>query len=214
MLRRLLHWIVSKGRVHNWVQYAVGADYVFRRVTTHLRAAPIGRPILLDVGGGGGLIASYLPPSYRYACLDLDRRRLSHSRVGRATEGFICGDAASLPIATASVDAVACTAVLHHMPDQLVSSLMEECARVIKPGGQFVFLDPIWRPDRPWARLLWRYDQGSHPRAAQTLEAIVRGHFGIILTERFTVIHEYFLAIGSPVMISGTGRPGMHAEAD
>ena len=53
---------------------------------------------------------------------------------------LVCLDAASLPARTASVDAVTFHSVLYLLSDQ--SAALREAARVLRPGGRAVLLEP------------------------------------------------------------------------
>ena len=57
----------------------------------------------------------------------------SLSREARATlDGAVCGDARSLPIATASVDVVTCSQLLHHFADDEIPRVLRELDRVAR----------------------------------------------------------------------------------
>lgn len=74
---------------------------------------------------------------------------------------FICGDAVSLPFESKVFDAVTCSEVLEHVPnDQLA---VQEMARVIRPMGALVITVPVGgslsEVDRYWGHLR-RYEPG------------------------------------------------------
>jgi ubiquinone/menaquinone biosynthesis C-methylase UbiE len=55
---------------------------------------------------------------------------------------FYQGNAAErLSFADASFDAVTCIDAINHLPDRL--RVLQECRRVLKPGGHLLFTDPI-----------------------------------------------------------------------
>src|SRR5688500_942870 len=86
----------------------------------------------LDVGGGSGMIARMLSAdrSPFAVCLDISREMLRHSPVHA-----VQGDALRLPFRDGSFDLIVAAAFLHHLPGR-ESSVIEECARVLRAGGR------------------------------------------------------------------------------
>jgi SAM-dependent methyltransferase len=73
----------------------------------------------------------------------------SHSH-GDAKFCFVQGDATGLPLASQAFDTVFMLGGVHHVPNR--DLLFKEVARILKPGGRFIFREPVsdfW----PW-RLL------------------------------------------------------------
>lgn len=94
--------------------------------------APTGAARLLDVGGGTGNYALALAASgWRPVVIDRNRAMVDVA----AHKGLPVGqsDAAALPVATGSVDAVVLISMLHHVPDW--GSALAEARRVVRPGG-------------------------------------------------------------------------------
>jgi len=112
-------------------------------------------------------------------------------------------DAALAPFLAGSVDAVICTFVAHHLPDELLERVLSESSRILSPTGVFVFVDPVWSPYRWTGRLLWKYDRGAFPRTAQKLQQMISECFQIIRQEKFAIWHEYWTCIARP---DKTGR--------
>jgi SAM-dependent methyltransferase len=94
-------------------------------------------------------------------------------------------------------DVVLCQAVSHHLPDDVVADLFSESARVLKPDGRLIFLDAT-KTDRATGRFLWRLDQGSSPRAAPHLRALLESCFEVDGWERFAMLHDYVLVVARP----------------
>jgi len=55
--------------------------------------------------------------------------------------GFVQGDATLLPLADDSFDSVIMLGGIHHVPDRV--ALFQQVCRVLKPGGVFVFREPV-----------------------------------------------------------------------
>lgn len=103
---------------------------------------------ILDVGCGTGTAEVNLA-RLRLSQLDLVgvdisvarvRDALTATRYMNATVGFAAADARNLPFPEASFDATFCVAVLQHIGE--VSKALAECARVTKPGGKFLAVEP------------------------------------------------------------------------
>jgi len=108
------------------------AAWLRARLAELRQRAPGGR--LLDIGAGSGLVARCAEGLFDVRVgLDVSARVLA---AGRSAYGLaVVGDAARLPFADASFDAVACFAVLHHL--YAFDALVAEAARVLAPGGVF-----------------------------------------------------------------------------
>jgi len=95
------------------------------------RFAAAGVRTVLDVGGGNGRLAR-LMPGLSMRCLLLD---LSPTMLDLAPRPSARADGARLPVADASVDAVAALYTLYHYDDPRVP--IREARRVLRPGGMF-----------------------------------------------------------------------------
>ena len=144
------------------MQRAVGARAIQQRLAGHVNALPIASWVL-DIGGGTGTLGSALDSRSDYVCLDLDAARLRSFQHRHRHARCLVADAAEVPIATGRVGTVVCSAVSHHLDDELFGSMIREARRVLRADGRLVFMDAVWAPRRWSGRVLWRYDQGSHP---------------------------------------------------
>jgi ubiquinone/menaquinone biosynthesis C-methylase UbiE len=141
---------------------------------------PAGARHILDLGCGPGSSTLQLPPGAVGGDHALSMLRRARKRAPRAP--LVCLDAASLPLRTASLDAVTLHSVLYLLPDQRAA--LREIARVLRPGGRAVLLEPqagpratlfgLARalPSPRWAvtAALWRAMSGFYGRSsAQSL---------------------------------------------
>jgi SAM-dependent methyltransferase len=199
-LKAITDRLISNPTVYDLVMRAFGARYIFNRLLIHLNELPADI-VVLDIGGGTGNLRSCWPHRCRYVCLDTDILKLRRFRAKGGLGEPIIGDGARVPIRDASVDVGICIGVSHHMDDETLSSTLSEFRRVLKPGGQLIFLDGVLKPRLAWripiVRLLWAFDRGSQPRSESALIARLREHLGESTREHFGYFHEYLLWVGA-----------------
>lgn len=129
------------------------ASPALRKPRQRTLAAASGR--ILEIGFGTGRNLQHYPPSVtRIEAIDpdLDLDRLSQPRIRHASIAvdFHHLDAEHLPFAQDSFDTVVSTMTLCSIPD--VGHALREIHRVLKPGGQFLFLEHGRSPDPGVAR--------------------------------------------------------------
>lgn len=98
---------------------------------------------VLDVGAGTGWLTGKLMAQYPRA--QVHALDLSHGMLVQAAQhngwrrkmGRVCGDAESLPFASASVDLLFSNLAMQWCPD--LPTVFEEFRRVVKPGGLILF---------------------------------------------------------------------------
>jgi ubiquinone/menaquinone biosynthesis C-methylase UbiE len=186
--------LLSDPRLYDLVQTLAGAHRIRLRLKRHFDTFPPETRIL-DLGGGTGAIAPYLPQHAKYTCLDGDWAKLRGLRARLADAAAILSDATNVPIRSDSIDVVLCIAVAHHLTDSELDLMFRETRRVLKSGGRLVFLDPLAGP-RVATRLMWSIDRGSYPRSPDALRAAVGKHFTAVWEDRHTIWHEYLTILG------------------
>jgi SAM-dependent methyltransferase len=134
---------------------------------------------VLDLGcGRGGVLEELHPQAARALGLDPDLASLREHRI----PGFAraCGEADRLPLPDGALDLVCCSWVLEHLADP--AGAFAEAARVLVPGGHFVFVTPNRRhPLLGIGRLLSRtrgrlVDRVYGRAAADTFPAFYRAN--------------------------------------
>lgn len=124
---------------------------------------------LLDIGCGTGRFLRQVRlayPAMNLKGLDLSRSYLDEARRHMGSlrpADFVAGPAEAMPLADTSVDVATCTFLFHELPPDVRRAVAAEIARVLKPGGLFVFIDSLQMGDRPgWDGLLEAFPKRFH----------------------------------------------------
>jgi SAM-dependent methyltransferase len=136
---------------------------------------------VLEIGAGRGRNFALLRPGVTWIGTEPDRRlraalAAAAHRLGHGAP--LAAPAESLPLPDDSVDAVLCTVVLCSVRDQ--DRALSEIARVLRPGGEFVFAEHVAAAPGSWkltaqrliAPLTRALDHGCDP--ARDTESAVR----------------------------------------
>lgn len=161
--------------------YDVQVEILFMGAAAPMRRAAL-RPIaefmrgrdqrsmtLVDVACGTGRFLRQVRlcyPALKLTGLDLSRPYLDearrHLRGLRAAE-LIEASAEHMPLADASVDIVTSVFLFHELPPDVRRQVASDVARILRPGGLFVFLDSLQMGDRPqWDGLLEAFPARFH----------------------------------------------------
>jgi len=105
----------------------------------------IPRTIANNIGDGGGCPRYIVGIDLTFQVLGFGKEKIDASR--RLPSIYLtCASALALPFAPAVFDCVFCALAAHHIRQD---QLLEQVARVLKPGGQFILSDvvasPYWR---------------------------------------------------------------------
>jgi ubiquinone/menaquinone biosynthesis C-methylase UbiE len=138
-------------------------------VARHLRGRDQRQLALLDVACGTGRFLRQVRLAFpRLALTGLDLSQPYLKEAARQLDGLrpatlLAANAEKMPLATASQDIVTTTFLFHELPPDVRRTVTREIARVLKPGGLFVFLDSLQMGDKPgWDGLLEAFPVRFH----------------------------------------------------
>lgn len=143
-------WTQFVGRIPDFYDSGLG-PYLFRDYAEDLarRARGLGASSVLELAAGTGIVSRLLrdalPPAARLVVTDLNPPMLAVAR-GKFRQDepveFAPADAMALPYADAEFDLVVCQFGVMFFPDKPAS--FREAARVLRPGGHYLF--NTWGP--------------------------------------------------------------------
>jgi len=103
--------------------------------------------------GTGGLLRPALAafPRLKGTGLDLSEPYLTvaRDRIRSRRASYVTAMAEDLPFANDSLDVVSCVFLFHELPPKIRRQVIAEVARVLKPGGSFLFVDSLQTGDVP-----------------------------------------------------------------
>ena len=172
-----------------------------------LAARATGR--VLDLGAGTGANIPYVPADAEIIAVEPDPYMLERGRRRARTMDrrvtFLPDAAESLSLDSASVDAVLASLVLCTVGEP--ARALAEIRRVLKPGGQLLFLEHVRLEHSLWGRVqdavtpLWKtLFAGCHPNR-DTLTAIHQAGFDIEELERYP-----WGPLPGPLFVRGAAR--------
>ena len=140
-----------------------------RPIAEHLRGRDQRQLALLDVACGTGRFLRQVRlafPALPLSGLDLSRAYLDeaaqHMR-GLRPATLIDANAEQMPLSDASQDIVTSIFMYHELPRDVRRRVAGEIARVLKPGGLFIFIDSLQFGDKPdWDGLLEAFPHRFH----------------------------------------------------
>jgi len=129
---------------------SLGLDQGWRRsLLARLGVGP-GTTVLDLATGTGDLARLAAGRGARVVGVDFAAGMLRVGRRRDAGRAVVQADAAALPLADATVDAVSCGFALRNFAD--LDAVLRECARVLRPGGRLGLLE-VDAPRSRWLRL-------------------------------------------------------------
>ncbi len=191
--RRLL----AHASLYEAFQRTVGKNKL-RRLFVERYVRPTPGMTLLDVGCGPGDLIPHLPTDIEYVGCDVSAPYIEAAEQRLGDRGtFHLGGIDRVPLEPASVDRIVTVGVLHHVPDDVATTIVETAKRLLRPGGRFVALEPHMYPGmHPVSRALISRDRGEYVRLEHEYVALCEQALKVTVTREEDFLRvPYSLAI-------------------
>lgn len=156
------------------------------------RRFPVAGRRVLDIGCGAGAFVRQLTD----AGADAIGLEVSEATIERAKEAgidpdrLVLGDGQSLPFPDESFDGASFVFSFHHVPDDLQERMLAEVARVLRPGGVLVAIEPL--PEGPMSKVISPIeDEGEVRTRSQARLAAVPASFVLEGTDHYDIAGKY-----------------------
>lgn len=117
----------------------------------------------------------------RVVAVDLSQAMLGESS-RHGADDYLLADAADVPLSSASVDFVLSSRFIFHVHD--LGKYMAETARILKPGGNWIFDAYHWTPKAWFPRLQRRWGGQMFTHDEQTVRRLASNHGLELLARR------------------------------
>lgn len=149
---------------------------------------------VLEIGAGTGENFAFYPAGIHWIGVEpnfyMQEHLLQRAKESRIDGELKTGVAEKLPATDASIDAVVSTLVLCSVSDQ--SAVLKEILRVLRPGGQFMFIEHVAAADHSglwWTQKIlkpaWKFAADGCNPDRETADAIQRAGFSHVEIEPF-----------------------------
>ena len=177
MQRKGIYKILSIPKVYSFIQW------LFYDARTYsyfheLIGVTEGKKIL-DVGCGPGDWVLKFPNS-EYVGIDISQEYIdnANNRFGKLGRFYCISVDEIEKIDVTKIDIVIIKAVLHHLSDEQISSMLEKLKNIMNPGGVLVTLDCAFFPKQNQiSRMLVSLDRGMFVREVDHYRALLRKSF-------------------------------------
>jgi len=142
---------------------------------------------VVEIGCGPGNLLDYMPRDMSYVGIDVSSSYINAARKHHGDRGkFIEADCdlAGQILPPESADTVICCGVLHHINDTVIKSVLLTSHRLLKSGGRFLCLEPVWLLDHPFiSRIFMKCDRGKNIKTEKEWLQIARSVFPNVVSD-------------------------------
>lgn len=167
--------------------------------------APLAGKHILDIGCGAGALAAALSKrGARVAAIDPSVQSLAQAAANVPATAFHQAGAEALPFSNQSFDGAVFLNSLHHVPANAMGDALREAARVVKPDGRVVVIEPLAEGSFYEALLAIENEREVRAAAQACLrEAVEQGVFRLAeiieyrRAEKFRDVEHYLKRVAS-----------------
>ncbi len=200
---KLVARLVNTYPIDEAMAYAVGGGYeIFGHIESHLlRKVGLADGMrLVDLGCGSGRLASALHAgmSISYVGIDIVQQLLDYAKSKAPRYEFIRHRDLSIPQPDASADMVSAFSLFTHLLHAESYIYLEECRRILKPGGRVVFSFLEFAEPAHWDVFVHTRDS-TRARTSEHLNTFIERNAIETWAARIGLQVEQYLAAGHPV---------------
>jgi len=147
---------------------------------------------VVDIGCGSATVLEYMPSDIAYYGVDISENYIKTAREKFSTRGsFFLGTARVLidnsSLRGTKADLVLCNGLLHHLPDDEATEVLELGKQLLKPEGRLVCLEAtfLMRQTRLSRRMV-SMDRGKYVRSEQEWKNLIAKAFDSYSTHVLT----------------------------
>jgi len=194
LLKRIMRLTCFEKQLINSPKHARHTERTALALLEHVSLPP--QPHCLEIGCGQGALARLLVERYnaRVVASDYDPAQVALAQerladLGEQVELRVV-DARAIPLDAAAFDAIFSFGVLHHIPSGW-REVVAEIARVLKPGGWFIFTDLVVAP-RAGRLIRWLLPRFDQLEETALQECLAQNGLGL---EHYTYGQGEFMAV-------------------
>jgi ubiquinone/menaquinone biosynthesis C-methylase UbiE len=172
-VRKLIEKLLDNSYIYGFFQFLVRT-----KRASEIKKISIGElvGIVLDFGSGNGDLADLIEAE-RYVGIEPLEGCITRSRKRFPNHQFIHGDHRALSvIPPSSVNSVVFWGVWHHLGEQILQNVLEECFRVLSPQGIILALEPVSNSPKTLADFVMKFDRGAFIRSENDYMALLKSN--------------------------------------
>ncbi len=144
--------------------------------------------VVIDVGCGTGELVRWMTAQGAEAIGIDTAEMIAKAEKLRASgeERYLMGTAQELPVEAGEADLATYMASFHHVPEDEMARAIEECARVLKPRGTAIFVEPVGEKGSYYEIVRLTGDERDiQSKAYKVIMAAGRSAFQIVAEEKY-----------------------------